>query len=86
MVLLSPLSAGALLTKTCLTGTDPAVAADAAQIGAVRSLIDDVCICARFDGTKGKTHSNYVSCAADIADHRRDYGGRLPKPRVQRDG
>ena len=53
-------------SKTCLTGTDPSVAADAAQIKAVRSLIDAACICSNFDGSPGKAHSDYVKCAATI--------------------
>jgi hypothetical protein len=41
-------SAGKL---TCLTGTDPSVAADLLQIAAVRALIDAGCVCASFDAT-----------------------------------
>jgi len=52
--------------KTCLTGSDPSAAADAAQINAVRSLIDATCVCTNFDGSQGKAHSDYVKCAATI--------------------
>jgi len=48
--------------KTCLTGTAPEVAADPAQIAAVRTQIDSTCACASFDGSAGKTHGSYVSC------------------------
>jgi hypothetical protein len=65
-IILSPAAAPAVLTKTCLTGTDPAVAGDRAQILAVRTMIDAACVCASFDGSKGKAHSNYVRCAANI--------------------
>jgi hypothetical protein len=54
----------AIATNTCLTGTDPA--GDAAQISAVRAVIDAACACSGFDGSKGKTHVNYVKCAKDI--------------------
>lgn len=53
-------------TKTCLTGTDPGVAADAGQIAAVRALIDAACVCASFDGSTRKTHAKYASCAAGV--------------------
>jgi len=65
-ITLSPVAAPAALTKTCLTGTDPAVAGDLADIIAVRRLIDAACVCGDFDGSKGKTHTDYVKCAANI--------------------
>lgn len=65
-LVVSPAVASAALTKACLTGTDPAVVGDHAQITAVRSLIDAACVCSSFDGTKSKTHSDYVTCAATI--------------------
>ena len=50
--------------KTCLTGTDPEVASDAAQIAAVRAVVETACPCASYDGSSGKTHGKYASCAA----------------------
>jgi Protein of unknown function (DUF1566) len=52
--------------ETCLTGTDPGVAADAKQIVAVRALIKAACGCADFDGSRGHTHGEYVRCARGI--------------------
>ena len=53
-------------SKTCLTGTDASVAADAGQIAAVRAQTDAACFCASFDGSKGKTHGNYVACVSSV--------------------
>ncbi len=53
-------------TKTCLTGADPSVAADAGQIAAVRAQVDMTCVCASFDGSPGKTHGKYVSCTRSV--------------------
>lgn len=51
--------------KTCLTGTDPEVAGDAAQIVAVRAAVDADCPCALYDGSsKNLTHAKYVGCVA----------------------
>lgn len=55
---------------TCLTGSEPAVAGDAAKITATRQLIDERCVCAAFDGSKGKRHSDYVKCALAVVDER----------------
>jgi len=64
-LLLAP--AGAWAGKlTCLTGTDPSVAGDLSQIQAVRASINGACLCANFDGSPGKTHSNYVKCANGV--------------------
>jgi len=64
-LLLTP--AGALAAKlTCLTGTDPSVANDLSQITAVRAEIDAACACGSFDGSKGKTHAKYVTCASGV--------------------
>ena len=41
----------AAVTETCLTGTAPDVMKDAAQIRAVRALIDAACPCSRFTRT-----------------------------------
>src|SRR5574337_1071311 len=48
---------------TCLIGTDPAVATDAAQIAAARAVIEAACRCADYDGSPGQTHGSYISCA-----------------------
>src|SRR5262249_52514704 len=64
--LLAPAASLATVTKTCLTGTDPAVTADFAQISAVRELVDAACVCSSFDGSAGKTHHDYVACANAI--------------------
>jgi len=66
-VAMTPLSSGAVMAPLkCLTGTDPVVAGDAAQISTIRSLIDSTCPCASFDGSKGKTHRAYVACAVQV--------------------
>jgi len=51
---------------TCLTGTDPSVATDLSQIMGVRAEIDAQCPCGSFDGSAGKTHGKYVSCASSV--------------------
>ena len=33
---------------------------------AVRALIEGTCICAAFNGSTGRTHKDYVTCAADV--------------------
>ena len=55
-------------TKTCLTGGDPSVAADAGQIAAVRAQVDTTCACAGFDGSPGKTHGKYVACTRSVVN------------------
>ncbi len=60
--------------KTCLTGTSPDVAVDAAQIRAVRVLIDGACVCSAFDGSKGAKHGDYVKCAGAVAKSAVDAG------------
>ena len=52
--------------STCLTGSDPDVAGDAAAIRALRPQIDEACRCASFDGSKGKTHAAFVKCAVGV--------------------
>ena len=67
--LILPLSGGSVyarVTETCLTGTAPDVTNDPSQIRAVRSMVDAGCVCSSFDGTTGKTHKDYVKCAAGI--------------------
>jgi Glycosyl hydrolase family 10/Carbohydrate binding domain len=48
---------------TCLTGTDPSVANDLAQIVAVRAAVEAACRCVDYDGSPGKTHARYTACA-----------------------
>jgi hypothetical protein len=48
---------------TCLTGTDPVVGNDAAQITAVRAVVEGACPCVSYDGSSGKTHAKYTKCA-----------------------
>ncbi|MFM7142706.1 MAG: Ig-like domain repeat protein, partial [Alphaproteobacteria bacterium] len=60
-----PARAGSL---TCLVGTDPAVAGDAQRIRSVRALIDTSCVCAWFDGSFGRTSTNYMKCAFGVID------------------
>lgn len=56
------------LSKTCLTGTDPSVANDAAQIVNVRNLIDySYCYCYNYDGSPGKGHADHHKCAKNVA-------------------
>lgn len=66
LLLGSVASSAATPTKTCLTGTDPSVAADFAQISRVRELVDAACVCSSFDGSAGKAHRDYGRCAANI--------------------
>lgn len=51
---------------TCLTGTDPAVAADRGQITALEELIVASCPCAEYDGSKGRARGDYVRCAGAL--------------------
>lgn len=53
---------------TCLTGTDPSVAGDVGQIAALVTSIESTCTCASFDGSAGKTHSKYTSCAKGVVE------------------
>ena len=63
--------AGVLAAKlTCLTGTDPSVASDLSQITALRAEIDAQCACGSFDGSPGKTHGKYVTCANGVIQER----------------
>ncbi|HYD47072.1 MAG TPA: hypothetical protein VEB21_01925 [Terriglobales bacterium] len=48
--------------KTCLTGTDPSVAADAAQIEVLEAELAAACPCANFDGSDGKARRDYLKC------------------------
>jgi hypothetical protein len=52
--------------QTCLTGTDPTIVGDLAQIAAVRSMVEAACVCSSFDGSSGKTHARYVACARSV--------------------
>ena len=51
---------------TCLTGTDPSVANDRAQITVVRSSVDTNCPCAGYDGSPGQAHGDYLKCAKGL--------------------
>ncbi|HYB99073.1 MAG TPA: hypothetical protein VEC57_08035 [Candidatus Limnocylindrales bacterium] len=53
-------------SSTCLTGTDPVVAADAAQIAAVRELVESTCVCSSFDGSEDKQRSDYKDCVEGV--------------------
>lgn len=55
----------ALAAGDCL-GSDPAAAADAAQLRAAREAIDAACPCASFSGAPGRSRGNYVSCAKAV--------------------
>lgn len=50
--------------QPCLTGTS--AASDLSQITVVRAAIDTACPCANYDGSKGKTHAKYVTCASGV--------------------
>lgn len=52
--------------KTCLTGNDPAVAADSAQIAALEANIAAACPCATFDGSDGKERRDYLRCVVPL--------------------
>ncbi len=54
--------AAAQSATTCLTGTAPAVLADAEQIASLRATIDAACPCASFDGSAGKANADYLRC------------------------
>lgn len=61
--------------KTCLTGTDPEVAGDAAQVLAVRAVVDAACPCDAYDGSsKDLTHAKYVGCVAAAIGTESDMG------------
>jgi len=49
--------------KSCLTGNDPAVRSDAAQLAALEVIVDEVCPCGNYDGSTDKTHRDYLRCA-----------------------
>lgn len=74
LVMLAAATAAAL-DDNCLTGTAPVVANDAAQIRAVRALVDAACACSSFDGSRGRTRGDYVRCAADIISAQVDAAG-----------
>lgn len=65
-VLVCAAAASARLTDTCLTGTAPDVVNDPSLIRAVRALIEASCPCRNFDGSKGRAHTDYTKCAANI--------------------
>lgn len=65
MMLLAPALCWAR-AKTCLTGSDPEVANDPVQIRTVRQIVHDTCDCSSYDGTKGKKHADYLTCALQV--------------------
>lgn len=54
-----------LAAAVCL-GTDPAAAADAAQLRAVREAIDAACPCASYSGAPDQSHGDYLACAKAV--------------------
>lgn len=56
----------AFASKACLRGSDPSVAGDPAAITTVRAAVDAACPCTTFDGSAGKTHADYLRCAAAV--------------------
>ena len=68
---------------TCLTGTDPRVANDAAQIAALRQKIETRCICAEFDGSPGRTHHSYVQCVNSLIKTLTLFEGTLVRPQCK---
>ena len=51
---------------TCLSGTDPSVVNDLTKIIAARDFVDAACTCGNYDGSPGKTHRDYLTCAKGI--------------------
>ena len=62
------LSAASALANplACLTGTDPSVAGDFVQVSTVRELASSSCVCANYDGSKGKKRGDYLRCVNNI--------------------
>ena len=79
MALLMAFAMPAWSDATCLTGSDPEVQADAAAIIALRTGIDTACPCASFDGTKGKSRSDYLRCVKREIDAALDTGALRAK-------
>lgn len=65
-VALTASRAWAATDTACLTGTDPSVAADAAQIEALEAQIAAACPCATFDGSDGKERGDYRKCVSPL--------------------
>ncbi|HVO25138.1 MAG TPA: hypothetical protein VMW56_16075, partial [Candidatus Margulisiibacteriota bacterium] len=51
--------------KTCLTGSDPQVANDGAQIAATRLAVENACQCVDYSYESVSAHADYVSCVND---------------------
>jgi hypothetical protein len=68
---------------TCLTGTDPEVTGDDAEIRDARATIDAACPCATYDGTDGFGRGDYLGCVktamAGITTLRKPCGGTVKK-------
>lgn len=71
--------AWAATDKTCLTGNDPSVAADAAQIEALEAQIAAACPCANFDGSDGKERRDYLRCVSPLIKTAVDNGALRAK-------
>jgi hypothetical protein len=78
LLYVAPTPCWAAAKLTCLTGTDPVVASDLAQITGVRAMIEAACGCSNFDGSSGKTHAKYVACASSVITTQ-SIGGQLRK-------
>ncbi len=63
----------------CLTGSDPSVGEDAAQIAMLRSRVDLACPCASFDGSRGKARRDYTRCIKGVTDAAIESGELRPK-------
>src|SRR6476660_4420244 len=50
--------------KTCLTGNDPVVHNDAAQVAALEAAIDEACPCVSDDGGHGAMRLDYMRCVS----------------------
>ncbi len=77
-----------LATALCLVAVRPSPATatrcleeagDAAQIGDMRSAIDAVCLCFKYDDTPQKSHANYTKCAKDVIKTRAGVGLLRPQ-------
>lgn len=65
-VQLESASAGAADTAACLTGSDPAVSGDAADIAALEAAIETGCPCASYDGSDGYGRADYRACVSPL--------------------
>lgn len=79
MVIAFGRGASAAGTAACLKGDALGIAADDAQLRAVRIAIDGDCSCPAFDGSPTKTHKDYIACANAIVQAE-SAAGRLRTP------